>query len=133
MKKARIAGVVLHVLVGGMMIFAGSGKALGFAPAEIVEKLREFGLGERVALIGWGELITAILLLVPWTSSLGTLATSGFWGGVIAIHMAKDGEIAMGSVFLLLTWIGALLRTPSMFASFRPSPSKEVSSEGAAG
>lgn len=114
-----VAGWIVHLLVGGMMVFAGAGKAFGFAPPEIVTKMNEIGFGDKLVLIGAGELIAAVLMLVPRTLSLGVLLTSGFWGGVICIHMAKGESYAMGSAMLVLTWVGAYLRCPAMFASFR--------------
>jgi hypothetical protein len=74
-KWSKVGGLALHVLVGGMMIFAGSIKVLGFFPPEALAK---HGLSGQILLIGAGELITAILLLVPRTSSLGVLLASSF-------------------------------------------------------
>jgi len=81
----RIAGLVLHILVGGLMIFTGSEKVLGLVPPQA---LATYGLGEQMRLIGAGAIVTAFLLLIPRTSSLGILLTSSFWGGAICIHMA---------------------------------------------
>ena len=113
-----IAGWVLHGLVGGIMLLAGSAKVLGLFPPEQVEKL---GLGVPIQVIGAGELVSAILLLVPRTASLGVLLTSGFWGGAICLHMSKGEPFVLQSVFLLLTWVGAYLRVPGTFASFAVS------------
>jgi hypothetical protein len=77
------AGWVLHGLVGGAMLLAGSAKVLGLFPPEQVEKL---GLSLPIQVIGAGELVSAILLLVPRTASLGVLLTSGFWSGAIYIY-----------------------------------------------
>src|SRR5258705_13936865 len=63
----KISGWVLHGLVAGVMILAGSAKVLGFFPPEEVAKL---GLPLPIQVIGMGELASAILLLVPRTSSL---------------------------------------------------------------
>jgi hypothetical protein len=123
-KVKTVGGWVLHVGIGGLMIFAGSGKLFGFAPPEVVETLQKGGLGEQIRLIGAGELITAVLLLVPRTSSLGVLLTSGFWGGVICFHMAHGESYLFPSVLLVLTWVGAYLRTPATFASFFRQPAK---------
>src|SRR5215469_11728503 len=84
-----ISGWVLHGLVGGVMLLAGSAKVAGLFPPEEVEKL---GLGVPIQVIGAGELVSAILLLVPRTASLGVLLTSGFWGGAICVHIFK-GEL----------------------------------------
>src|SRR5262245_59479902 len=117
-----IAGWVLHGLVGGIMLLASSAKVLGLFPPEQVAKL---GLGVPIQVIGAGELVSAILLLVPRTASLGILLTSGFWGGAICLHMSKGEPFVLQSVFLLLTWVGAYLRVPGTFASLAvPSPTQ---------
>jgi len=117
-KWSKVAGLTLHVLVGGMMIFAGSLKVLGLFPPEALEK---FGLGAQILLIGAGELITALLLLVPRTASLGVLLTSSFWGGAICIHMAHAESYVVPAALLVLTWVGAYLRIPATFSSFAGS------------
>src|SRR5258707_15592927 len=117
-----IAGWVLHGLVGGIMLLAGSAKVLGLFPAEQVEKL---GLSVPIQVIGTGELVSAILLLVPRTASLGVLLTSGFWGGAICLHISKGEPFVLQSVFLLLTWVGAYFRVPGTFASFAVSSLRE--------
>jgi uncharacterized membrane protein YphA (DoxX/SURF4 family) len=114
-KVARIAGLVLHVLIGALLIFAGSFKVSGFGGKELVEMMSKYGLGDKIVLIGAGELIAGVLLIVPMTSKLGALVTSGFWGGVICIHMAHGESYVSGIVSLLLTWLGAYLRYPEMF------------------
>ena len=108
-------GWVLHGLVGGVMLLAGSAKVLGLFPPEMVEK---FGLSVPIQVIGVGELTSAILLLIPRTSSLGLLLTSGFWGGAICLHMSKGELFVMQSAFLLITWVGGYLRVPGAFGSF---------------
>ena len=117
-----IAGWVLHGLVGGSMLLAGSAKVLGLFPPEQVAKL---GLGVPIQVIGAGELVSAVLLLVPRAASLGVLLTSGFWGGAICLHMSKGEPFVLQSVVLLLTWVGAYLRVPGTFASFAVSSLRE--------
>jgi hypothetical protein len=118
-KWFRIAGFVLHCLLGAMMILASSGKVL--ALSNVVEHMKTMGLENQVQLIGAGELITAILLVIPRTSSLGVLLASAFWGGAICLHMAHDQSYVLVSVLLALTWVGAGLRQPMMFSSFMAS------------
>jgi len=126
MKASRswktVAGWVLHGLVAGIMLLAGSAKGLGLFPPEEVEKL---GLSVPIQVIGAGELVSAILLLVPRTASLGVLLTSAFWGGAICLHMSKGEPFVLQSVLLLLTWVGAYLRVPGTFASFAVSSLRE--------
>ncbi len=114
----KIAGLVLHVLIGGLMIFASLGKVTGTPPAEVLEMLKKTGLDEQLRLIGFGELITGILLIVPWTASIGVLLASAFWGGAICTHMGMHTSYVFQSVLLAVTWVGAYLRLPEMFSSF---------------
>ena len=116
--RKTIAGLVLHVLIAGIMILAGSAKLLGLYPPEMIAKL---GLSVPIQVIGAGELGTALLLLIPRTSSLGVLLASSFWGGAICLHMSKGDSFVLQSAFLLLTWVGAYLRVPATFASFAVS------------
>ena len=116
--RKTTAGLVLHVLIGGIMILAGSAKLLGLFPPEEVAKL---GLGVPIQVIGAGEVVTAILLLIPRTASLGVLLASSFWGGAICLHMSRAEPFVMQSVLLLLTWVGAYLRVPGVFGSFSAS------------
>jgi len=114
----KIGGLVLHVLIGALMILSSLFKLTRPPPAEFVETLRKIGLDDQLRLIGAGELITGILLIVPWTASLGVLLASAFWGGTICTHMGLHSSYVFQSVLLLLTWVGAYLRLPEMFSSF---------------
>lgn len=119
---ARVAGRILHALIGGLMLFAGFGKVSGKAPAEIVEGLAKMGLSSKIGLIGAGEIVAALLMLIPRTMPLGTLAVSGFWGGVICIHMAHAHPYAPWAAALAMTWVGAFLRDPRIFSSTLGGP-----------
>jgi hypothetical protein len=110
-----MAGLVLHILVGGLLIFTGSQKVFGLVPREALAK---YGLDEQVRLIGVGAVLTGLLLLIPRTSSLGTLLTSSFWGGAICIHMAHGEPYVFQAVLLVLSWGGAYLRNPATLSSF---------------
>jgi hypothetical protein len=117
--RGKIAGLAQHILVGGLMIFTGSEKVLGRVPPEALAK---YGLGEQMRLIGAGAVLTALLLLIPRTSSLGILLTSSFWGGAICIHMAHGEPYLFQAVLLVLSWAGAYLRNPATLSSFSDPP-----------
>ena len=124
----KIAGLVLHVLIGGLMVFTAAQKILGFVPTEALAK---YGLDEQMRLIGAGAFLSALLLVMPRTSSFGTLLTSAFWGGAICIHMAHHEPYIFQAVMLVLLWVGAYLRNPATFSSFsrRPRVTREVAEE----
>jgi hypothetical protein len=107
---SRSAGLVLHVLIGGMLIATGLQKIFGSGPPAPLVK---YGLAEYTRLIGAGACLTAVLLLVPRTAALGLLVASAFWGGAICIHMAHGEPYVFQVAMLVLTWAGAYLRNPA--------------------
>jgi hypothetical protein len=115
----KIAGLVLHALIAGLLLFTGSQKLLGPAPPAPLVK---YGLGERARLIGAGAVLTALLLLAPPTSALGVLLASSFWGGAICIHMAHGEPYLFQALMLVLSWAGAYLRNPATLSSFSGPP-----------
>jgi hypothetical protein len=119
--RGRTAGMFLHILIGGLMILTGSEKVLGLVPREA---LARYGLGEQVRLIGTGAIVAAFFLLIPRTSSLGTLLTSAFWGGAICIHMAHSEPYLFQVVMLVLLWVGAYLRNPATLSNFSALPER---------
>jgi hypothetical protein len=119
--RSRTAGLLLHILIGGLMILTGSEKVLGLVPREA---LARYGLGEQVRLIGAGAILAALLVLMPRTSSLGILLTSAFWGGAICIHMAHGEPYLFPVVMLVLLWVGAYLRKPALLSSFSELPER---------
>jgi hypothetical protein len=117
----QIAGMALHILIGGLLLFTGSQKVLGSAPPEALVK---YGLASQAQLIGAGAILTALLLLIPRTASLGILLTSAFWGGAICIHMAHAEPYLFQAVMLVLSWAGAYLRNPATLSSFSGPPAR---------
>ncbi len=117
-RTRRLSGLIVHILIGALLIFAGALKLFFTLPKESAEELAKMGVAQHITLIGAGELITGILLIVPLTSSLGVLLTSGFWGGVICFHLTHEKSVIPWSLALLLTWVAAYLREPAMFSSF---------------
>jgi len=110
------------------MIFTGVQKILGLVPTEALGK---YGLGEQMGLIGAGAFLSALLLVMPRTSSLGILLTSAFWGGSISIHLGNNDPYVLQAVMLVLSWVGAYLRNPATLSSFsrRPRVTREVAEE----
>jgi hypothetical protein len=83
------------------------------------EQLQEFGpMVDQLRLIAVGEMATAVLLIIPYSSSLGVLLASSFWGGAICFHMRQGDSYILVAVLLVMTWVGAYLRNPAVLASF---------------
>lgn len=109
-KWLKWIGIVLNVLIAALMMMAASGKVVPSPSKEVVEMLGKHGLANHIQLIGAGELASAVLLLLPWTAPLGTLLTTGFWGGAICLHMSHGEAYQFQSILLLVTWVGSYLR-----------------------
>jgi hypothetical protein len=114
-KRKRVLGFVLNLFISGLMIVAGTPKLLGLAPPDHVERM---GLTESIRLVGAGEIVTGVLLLIPRTLSPGILLTSSFWGGAICVHMTHGQSYLLQSALLVLSWVGAYLRNPAVLGSF---------------
>jgi hypothetical protein len=123
-----IAGLVLHILIGGLLILTGSQKILGLISPE---GLGRYGLEGQTRLIGAGAILAALLLLIPRTWPLANLFASAFWGGAICIHMAHGESYLFQVVMLILLWTGAYLRNPATLYSLSGPPglTREVAEE----
>ncbi len=113
----RVAAWVLTGLLTALFLFSGSLKLMQAQPA--VEGLEKFGLSDYILLIGAGELVSAILFLIPRTTSLGLLLLSGYMGGAIVTHMQHGEPFAVQSVILALIWVAGYLRHSEVLVSFR--------------
>lgn len=110
-KTRTVIGWILAGVLTLLMVFSAFGKFTGN-----VAPLIAMGLGERLVMLGIGELITAVLFLLPVTLPVGVLLQSAYWGGAIAAHMVADTPFAAPAIFLLLAWVITFIRRPEMFA-----------------
>ena len=94
--RTRITGLVMHVLIGGLLIITGSQKVIGSVPPKALVR---YGLGEQAKLIAIGAILTALILVIPRTSSLGILLVSSFWGGAVCIHLAHGEPSGFGYMY----------------------------------
>lgn len=118
-KSPKIVGWVLAGLLTALFTMSAIGKFSG--AEEIVTNFSKWGLDGRQILIGAGEIISAILFLIPRTSSLGVLLLSAHMGGAIATHMGNAESFIFQSVVLVLIWVTAWVRNPSTLSSFNLS------------
>lgn len=110
--KARtIIGWILAGLLTLLMAFSAVSKFTGNA-----EPLIAMGLGDRLMMLGIGELITAVLFLIPLTLPIGAFLQSAYWGGAIVAHMVDGTPFIGPAIFLVLAWVITFIRRPEMFA-----------------
>ena len=111
-----IAGWVLTGLLTAVFVGSAAGKLTG--AAQVVEMMGKWGLGDYVLLIGAGELVSALLFVIPKTHSLGVLLLSGYMGGAIVTHMQHGEGFVVQSVILASIWVAGFLRYPQLLQSF---------------
>jgi hypothetical protein len=85
----------------------------------VLEVFRKWGLENHVLLIGTGEVVSALLFVIPRTHSLGVLLLSAYMGGAIVTHMQHGEAYISQSVILAVIWITGYLRHPELLQSFR--------------
>jgi DoxX-like family len=122
MSKTRIiAGWVLASLLFALLLMSGVMKILasGSPDADVFKEFIKLGLEGKLILIAAGELASAVLFLIPKTSSLGTLLLSAHLGGAIATHMEHGEAYFPVVVILLLMWVASYLRNPELLNSFK--------------
>ena len=116
-KPRRIAAWILTILIS--LLFIISAIAKFFAPAEVIQAAEKWNLRDELMLIGAGELISALLFLIPHTHSLGVLLLSAYMGGAIVTHMQNDEPYFTQPILLVLIWVAGYLRHPQLLQSFR--------------
>ena len=107
-KTNKISAWVISGLLTALFLFSASGKFMH------PEQMAQMKLADWRIIIAIGEIVSALLFLVPKTNKLGTVLLSSYLGGAIIIHMTGGMSIAMPSVVLILVWITGIIRNPEM-------------------
>ena len=111
-KGRKIISTVLFVLPA-IALIASSLMKFAHVPS-IVSQMGEVGFsGPRLMLIAVLEIVSAVLLLVPKTRSVGILMVSAYLGGAIATHIGHAQSPAPPVALLALAWVGVCYRHPA--------------------
>lgn len=116
-KGQRIIAWMLTGLITAMFVASAVMKIVG--AQAVVEVMNKWGLRNQLLLIGIGELVSAVLFLIPRTTSLGLLLLSAYLGGAIVTHMQHGEPYIIPAVLLLVVWLTGYLRHPEVLQSFR--------------
>lgn len=108
-KTRQITGWVLAGLLTALYLFSASGKFLN------PEQMEQMKLADWRIIIAIGEIVSALLFLVPRTNFYGTLLLSAYMGGAIILHMTGEISIVMPSIVLVLVWVTTYIRRPQIF------------------
>jgi len=114
-----VAGNILIFLVG-LVLFGSAISKFAHVPA-VVKQLETIGFGGgRLMFIATLELLSAVLVLILRTRSVGLLLASAYMGGAIAAHLGHGEPIYQPAFILGLLWAGCYLRHPELLWSFHP-------------
>jgi len=108
-KINSIIAWVIASLLTALYLFSATGKL--FLHPEQMEQMK---LGDWRIIIAIGEIVSALLFLIPRTNKIGLLLLSSYMGGAIIIHMTEGMSIMIPSVVLILVWITGFLRNPEL-------------------
>ncbi len=103
-------GWAMTIVLAVLLIFSSFGKFSG----AIITAMNAQHIQDWIMIIGIGELISAILFVIPKTMRLGTVLLSAYFGGAIMFHMAHP-DIAHqgflgGTLYLIAIWTTAWVR-----------------------
>ena len=108
-KIKNIAAWIIAGLLTALYLFSASGKIMQ------PEQMEQMKLGDWRIIIAIGEIVSALLFLIPKTNKIGTLLLSSYMGGALIIHMTGATSILMPAAVLILVWVVAFLRNPELF------------------
>ena len=115
-KAKKIIGWIL----AGMLALVATGSALGKFTAdpstEMGQQFIKSGLFDIRFILGGIELLCAVLLIIPRTSTIGLVMFVGYWGGAIATHLSHGESAAAPLVLLVITGLIAIVRNPELLS-----------------
>lgn len=104
---------IMSGLVILMMLFDSIFKFI--KPPEVVEGTLSLGYAEHhIAIIGILALISTLLYAITYTSVIGAILLTAYYGGAIATHLRMDNPLFSHTLFpvyfAILAWGGIWLR-----------------------
>ena len=81
----------------------------------VIHELTALGVGRHLRVLGVMEVAFATLFIIPATFKLGFLLASCYFAGAIATELSHGKLKANPFVPIVLLWIGAFIRDPSIF------------------
>ena len=121
-KAKKITGWVLVSLLSLLMIGSAMGKFTADPATEMGQQFAKMGVWDNRFLIGGLEMLCAILLLIPRTSTIGVLLTAGYWGGATATEITHSAFQPIVLILMAMLGLVALLRNPELFQRILGKP-----------
>ncbi len=113
MDNAGILGTVAAWLPAALIALSGVMKLRG--SAAVIESMTKLGVGRYIRLLGLMEIAFAVLFVIPVTMKIGFILSSCYFAGAIATELSHDALKANPFIPLILLWVGAFIRNPSIF------------------
>ena len=106
-------GWVVGALPAVLLIMSGIFKLSGAGGEEAVREVGRLGwTTSLMGSIGILEILVAVIYLIPQTSVLGAILTTGYMGGAIATHVRISDPFFIQLLIGILFWVGLWLRDP---------------------
>lgn len=112
-----IIGWVLSGLAIAFLLFDAMGKFI--KPEPVIQGTVELGYPESViTTLGIILFVSNLLYALPWSSFLGAVLLTGYFGGAIATHIRVENPLFSHTLFPiyfgLLVWGGLYLRSAKL-------------------
>ena len=112
-KAIKITGWVLTIVLGLLFTMSAFMKLTG--NEEALAQASSMGIdASTYQIIGFIEIISLLLFIIPRTGVIGTLLLVAYMGGAIATHLQHQQPIAMAVTIQILLWITAFPRFPEL-------------------
>jgi hypothetical protein len=111
----KILGWIAVGLVALLAFASGAGKIFASPENEMGQKFIAAGIYDLRFLFAFLEIGSALLLVIPRTSTIGVVLTAGYFGGALAIELTHGEPPIPALVALTLVGLSALLRNPEFF------------------
>jgi uncharacterized membrane protein YphA (DoxX/SURF4 family) len=113
---ASILGWTSAILVAALNVFAGVSKFLPVAPdSPQSAMMQSMGITPNIAhVLGVVELVSAVLFLIPRTSTIGFVLLVGYMSGVTATLITHSQDATIGFIALALLTVSAFVRNPEL-------------------
>jgi hypothetical protein len=113
MQTKKIITTVITVIAAAMVIMSGVMKLM--KSDQVVSTLNNVGVGAYINLLGLMEIVFAGLFLYPKTMKIGFILLSCYFAGAMATELSHSGPVQNAAIPLVLVWVAAFLRDPSIF------------------
>jgi hypothetical protein len=115
--RARIAGIVISVLVTAFLAVDAAGKLAGVPQVKEGTQALGFPPGQALV-IGIVLAICVVVYVIPRTAVLGALGITAYLGGAVTANMRVEAPLFTHTLFAVylgvLTWVGLVMRRPAL-------------------